>query len=744
MKYQTKAVRSAFFSWDSINALRILVFLGTLLPWALSAVAATAATDESTQLQEVVVTAEKRTENLLDVPVPVAVVDTEALQSADQVRLQDYFMTVPGLTVAPANNGDPILSIRGISTGPNTFANPTVGILVDDVPYGASSGLAGGVFAPDIDPNDLQRIEVLRGPQGTLYGADNIGGLVKFVTVDPTTDRMSGRVQATVSDTENGDGINYGGRAAVNIPVTDTFALRASGFARRDAGYIDNVQTGERGVNWSTTGGGRLTGLWTPTDTFSLKLGATLQDYDSRGASLVNVEPLDSLEQSYIPGTGWTKRQSQVYSALAHAKFEGWDLTSVTGYSIDHYQNSFDNTTATGPLAEPTYGVTGSPLTDDNKTHKFTEELRLTTSFGRHVDWLLGAFYDDESSPFTQHIYAADNATGAIVADTVQFYWTNSYREYAAFTDFTFHIADAFDLQLGGRQSYIRQDYNETDTGPLVQIYDGFPNPVIYPEEITHDRPFTYLVTPQYKLSKDFMLYARFASGYRAGGPNSGGYLFDLPFAYRPDKTRTYELGAKGEMLDHLLTIDTSVYYVDWRDIQLLALSPESIVYYLNGGRAKSEGVEFTLAAHPTRDLTISGWVDWNEAALVDALPPNSTITAPAGQALPLSARWSGSLSLNDNFPLSSNVTGFFAATASYVSSRFAGFFSSTSPPLTLPAFGSGEVRAGAKFGGWEVSLYCNNVTDKRGELAGYTQPPPNSYFLIQPRTVGLTAIKTF
>ena len=156
----------------------------------------------ATQLQEVLVTAQKKTENLLDVPVAVTAISAQSLIDTNQLRLEDYFTQVPGLTVTPSGYGTPQLSIRGITTG--GFVNPSVGVTVDDVPYGSSSGIASGQEVTNFDPNDLQRIEVLRGPQGTLYGASNLGGLVKYVTVDPNLAAMSGQVQAGANDVYNG------------------------------------------------------------------------------------------------------------------------------------------------------------------------------------------------------------------------------------------------------------------------------------------------------------------------------------------------------------------------------------------------------------------------------------------------------------------------------------------------------------------------------------------------------------
>ena len=159
--------------------------------------------DAAPGLEEILVTAEKRTERLQDVPVPVTVLGAGELVDNGQVRLQDYYDQIPGLNLAVDNRGSPAVSIRGISTG--IYNNPTVGITVDDVPYGTATGWA----AADIDPNELKQIEVLRGPQGSLYGASSIGGLIKYVTVDPTVESLKGYVQTGMDAVHNGSGLGY-------------------------------------------------------------------------------------------------------------------------------------------------------------------------------------------------------------------------------------------------------------------------------------------------------------------------------------------------------------------------------------------------------------------------------------------------------------------------------------------------------------------------------------------------------
>jgi iron complex outermembrane receptor protein len=704
-------------------------------------------------IEEVVVTAQKREERLQDVPVPVTALSADSLVESNQFRLQDYYTEVPGLSVTPADfRGDPILTIRGIASG-GAFTNPTVGIVIDDVPYGSSSGISGS-SAVDIDPTELAQVEVLRGPQGTLYGVSSIGGLLKYVTIDPSTDRVSGNVQAGTSAVHSGTKPGYNVSGAVNLPLSNTWAIRASAFTRRDPGYIDNVETGQRGINEGKVGGGRLSALWRPSEEFSVKLSALYQDVKVYGSPQADPD-LGDLKQGNVRGTGTYDKNTQAYSAIAKAKLGVVDVTALSGFSINKISDSYDLTAAfgSGPdsIPESFFGVAGALDHERLRTTKYTQEIRVSAPIGQRLEWLFGAFYTHESTPDVTTLLTADPATGVLAGallDSDSF--PTTYQEYAAFTDVTLHVTDQFDLQLGGRESQNRQTYHETIAGVAVPDFFGVPSPAIQPELETKDNSFTYLVTPQWKVSPDLMLYARMASGYRAGGPNTTASLLNIPPEYAPDTTRNYELGAKGNVLSHKLSFDASVYYIDWKDMQLQLAAPNGAYYYANASRSKSQGVELSVESRPLTGLKVAAWVAWNEAVLTKDIPlPTSPATFPpaygvAGDRLPYSARFSGSLSLRDDFPLWGDATGFCAAAVSYVGDRKS-IFTSTPERQDLPAYVKTDVRAGVRYESWSTNIFVDNLTDQRGVLSGGLGAiNPLAFNYIQPRTVGLSVAKTF
>lgn len=292
-----------------------------------------------------------------------------------------------------------------------------------------------------------------------------------------------------------------------------------------------------------------------------------------------------------------------------------------------------------GPYTQAQFGVTGTPLVEDDRTTKFTQELRLSAPIGQNFDWLLGAFYSHEYSDYDFRYMAENPATGAVLGQDLNTNWWVTFSEYAAFADLTYHVTDRFDIQVGGRDSHIMETYKEVDTGYFVPLFYGVPSPVIRPEVDSTANAFTYLVTPRFRVSSDFMMYARLASGYRAGGPNAVYAGPGTPPHYDPDKTQSYEIGAKGDFLDRTLSVDASVYYIDWKDIQISLINPQTgITFNANGSQAKSQGVELSVESRPLTDLTISGWVAWDDAVLTQPFPPTAATHAASGDRLPTAA----------------------------------------------------------------------------------------------------------
>lgn len=706
----------------------------------------------SSPLEEVVVTAEKRSERLLDVPVPVTVVPAAALINTNQLRLADYYTMVPGLDVlaTPAYGGSSI-AIRGLSAGANSNSPASVGIVVDDVQYsGEGQGLP--FLVPEIDPTDISQIEVLRGPQGTLYGASSLGGLLKYDTIQPTTDHFNAVVRGGLLGVQNAGDLGYSVSGAVNLPLSETWALRASGFTHFDPGYIDDLTHNRSGVNSGQTSGGRLASLFVPNDTVTLKLGALYQDAKTDGRSYVIIAPgFGDLQQDGLPNAGGSHKKIQIYTADFSLQLGAVNVKSISAYSkVDATYDADLNIGGTpigaGSVTNRLYGVTGVFEVQSVFDSKFTQEVRADVPIGAKLDLLVGGYYASDHKSIPARATAENFLTGAPVGLYGDFPVKSYYEEYAGFTNLTVRLTDRFDIQLGGRESGYRSTYQSSSDGPAVRNVT-----TIGPTLGITDSAFTYLATPRFKVSPDLMLYARISSGYRSGGANTT-FSPSLPPKYGPDKTENYEVGVKGQTMSGALAFDGSLYYIDWKNIQVTVRDPvTTFAYVANLGGAKSEGAEVSIQAHPITGLTLAAWVAYNDAELTKSFPATALgAYAVAGDRLPLAASWSSNISVEQAFPLSSTASGFVGGTFSYVGDRDGNFrTAATTARPKYPSYTRVDFRAGATYGTWEFHLFVNNLADKRGILEGdpsIIQAGGNVpiFTVIQPRTIGAVISKRF
>jgi len=710
---------------------------------SIAAARALAADDYDQPLHEIIVTAEKRSERLQDVPLSMTVVDASTLASQGQTQLADYAKNIPGLSFSPQDQGQTLLDIRGVSTGRGT--NPTVGVTIDDVPFGPSLAFVNGdITIPDLDPSTLARVEVLRGPQGTLYGTDSMGGLVKFVTADPSLTSYTGSVQADTSSVNHGaEGESV--RGAVSGPlITDLLALGLSGFWRDDPGYVNDPEQGRTHVNDQHVRGGHLSLLWRPIEAVSLKFGVLLQDVYGGGSSQIDVnsqmQPIGGdYEQNRVPGSGPYVDRVRLYTALLNVDLGFAKLTSVTGYGTSVNNSIIDDTAAFGSSATQFYGVSGATNVNYFTSAKTTEEIRLAPAAASVFEWLLGGFYEKENDGSRQLLNAVSPTDGSYSGMFYDSSFPETVREYAAFANGTYHITSQWSVQAGVRYASDQETYTEHDVGQLIGgTYD-------VPTATSQDRPVTWLFTLSYKLSPDLMLYTREATGYRPGGPNAGAGALGLPNSYQSDKTVNYEVGVKGSALEHALTFDADVFYVDWRDIQLTVTDPAMGFYYFeNGGKARSAGAEASVQAHPFTGTTVAANFAYTDAILESDLPPGSY--GLEGDRLPYSAKFSAALSVDQDVHFDAQWIGFVGATGAYTGSRLDTFAAEQDyvRPV-LPAYATLDLHAGVKSENWRITAYVTNVTDTYGILTGHPQGgvalPSSPFFAVvtKPRTVGLS-----
>ena len=700
---------------------------------------------------DIVVTAQKRSERLLDVPVPVSVVSAADLLRDSSYTLGDYFTKLPGLSVIQRGNGRSTVVVRGITTGSGN--SPTVGITLDDVPLGSSTGGGlGDAVLPEIDPADVQQVEVLRGPQGTLYGASSLGGLIKYVSIQPDTEKFGGDVSATGNSVDHG-GLGYGGHAAVNVPIIqDTLALRVSGFYHHDAGFIDDPDHDRTDLNRSRTYGGKASLLWDVTPNISVLGTALLQNYRSDGSASVYVDanrtPIQGdYDQDALPGVNTGDKKMRIYSLKVADDFGFATLSSITSYSHVTYIAPQDVSGTFGHYLpfffDDTTGL-GVGIINNYLSKKWTQELRLASNGSGRLEWQVGGFYTHEDNDNYQDIYVADFATGQNIGfpDLYKLYGPTTYREFAGYGDLTYHVTDKFQLQVGGRYSTNKQTSLQTVSGILEGETD-------VSSARSKDHAFTFLVTPSYHITNDMMVYGRVATGYRPGGPNlvpNG----SANATFGPDRTTNYEIGFKGNVIDRVLTLDLSVFDIEWKKIQLLETDAASGFSFTgNAGHARSRGVEATANLTPWKGMTVVGNFAYTDAQLRQNIDVSS-LYAQKGDMLPYAAKYAGSVDVEQRFPLPDGVEGHVGGNVAYVGNRKSDFARAAGQPrFDMPAYTTIELRAGIDYAGWDYSIFARNLTDKRGFIAGgandtITRTGVFSASIIQPRTIGLTLSKKF
>src|SRR3569623_112954 len=358
---------------------------------------------------EVVVTAQKRSQTLIDVAQSVSVVSGATLEQQGATNFTDYLKNVPSLQLVQGTPGEGRLVLRGVNTG---GVASTVAVYMDETPFGSSTGLANGAeLAGDFDTFDIARIEVLRGPQGTLYGASSLGGLLKFVTNEPSTSGFAGKAMGGVEFTDGGD-VSYRGAGMINLPLGDTLAFRASGSYRKQGGYIDSVgiagSSHASNINDFQSYGGRASLSWNPVANLHVRLSALLQNLYVDAPSFVEADPATlkplygGLTQGeYVPT--YSNVRYRLYNATLGYDLGPATLTSAPSYGQQLQSFRADYTANLGAALGGPY-VYFDQLTE---SRKWTQELRLASNGGAVLEWLVGGYYTHEAARIFQNLKLA-------------------------------------------------------------------------------------------------------------------------------------------------------------------------------------------------------------------------------------------------------------------------------------------------------------------------------------------------
>jgi len=715
---------------------------------------------------EIVVTAQKRSETLQHVPFAITAFTQMDLERRGVQSLYDVSRIAPSLAVVSSGPGENNLIIRGISSIAGSAA--TVGYYLDDTPIAASSNAALLSTRGVIDPSalDVARIEVLRGPQGTLYGSSSMGGTVRYITNQPNLDKVEGRIRADLSGTQHG-GFNYNFNGVINLPVvTDKIALRVAAYYRFDDGYIDRYAIDptnylaadptakkQNNVNTYKTYGARAALLIKPTDTLSItpsflyqysRLGTPFT-FDAVPGSLKHPIQVRDIDET-------NTQKSWIANLTVKQEVGPVELSSSTSY-YHRTVNLIDDSSKVVAALVGTPTVVPVAMYGSYKNKEFTEEVRATTNFQGPFQIIVGGFYHHVKAPLASEIPFPDNYPyrGDVPFDSFSTIYGGtrnaSLKEYAGFGEASYKITNTLTARAGVRVFQVNQSFVQTGEG---LFNDG--------SSITTGKSRDHGVTPKFSLqwqaTPDKMLYATVSKGYRPGGPNNpapegvcGASLAKLGLstgqltAYGADHLWNYEVGAKTSWLDHRLTVNGSAFYIDWTKVQQQIVLDCGFNITANFGKAVSKGGELEVEFRPTRQVTLGGGFGYTDATLRNDVPGTA---AKKGDQLQYVPKWTVSASAEYHDQLTAMLKGFARLDYSYIGpANF--LYDTTSPFYRRAGFSIFNMRLGVDpvQGPWEASLYVNNLFDKQGATdlpvaISADLPTTRRVALNQPRTVGV------
>jgi iron complex outermembrane receptor protein len=719
-------------------------------------------------LEEIVVTAERRVGTVQSTPISVTAVSGEELQARGISSVSEIGYETPGISEKNSGPGQTEYEMRGISSSGGSY--PTVGFYLDDVPLTpAAQGLEGKVV---IDPNlyDLNRVEVLRGPQGTLYGSGSMGGTIRLITNQPDTHAFAASAQLTGSHTWDGGG-NYGVNVMVNAPlVDDKLALRIVGTDQYTSGWIDRivlnpfplptaggfsrgnvlaapVEANHRGVNWERLEGARASLLWLPADGLTISPTVLYQKITQGAPNFVDVPPGISYEAHYQPLDVNEPYSDtfKLYTFPIKYDFASVEFASISAYYDRNSDLNQDTTEIGQDFLEALIGVPGvsyaaaGPLTsfETDHTTQLSQEIRLSSTGSDPLQWVIGGFYEH----YNAHTLISTTTPGPIVATLFgapsyfSLAFQNTLKQYAGFGEVSYQLGP-FRATAGLRYYSYQGLQNLTQGGGLV-TGAGPPTSVATPSTASGTNPKFNLA---YEPNKDFTAYLQAAKGFRPGGVNSPAPITCPKNAlqYNPDGLWSYELGEKARLFDNRLTINSAVYYEDWTDIQQLFTEKCGVVVTSNAGTAHVYGGELEATAKVTAEITMSTGLAVTHAFIADA--PKGSSFAP-GDRVQNVPNVTNTTSITYTRPVMTNYDLVFRATNVFTGN-------STDPswtPITkIPNRDIANIRLGL-VGQNRLSafLFIDNITDKRAYLSDPEEiftfvPSMNRVTTNQPRTIGL------
>lgn len=738
----------------------------------------TPANATTASLDEVVVSADKMSSmTVLQAPISIQAISGSDLQKQGVGGFLDVAGQIAGLSIENLGPGDRKYVIRGISS----TGDSTTGVYYDEAVISGSNANDGGGLQSDIRLYDLDHVEVLRGPQGTLYGAGSESGTIRFITKKPNLTDVGGYLTAEASDTSHGSG-NYNMNGALNLPiVAGKAALRIVVWGIDDSGYIDEVRIGEasvnplglvKGANWERVLGGRANLRIQPIDDLTIDASFTRQSdewggssrytpegvtaFPIAGAPIIQGCDLCNTDNSRSPG----QDELAVYSLTVNYKAPYGALTATTNQYNRIFQYNIDQTPILAAVGVP---LPGEAYETINRRLN-SSEIRFASAFDSPVNFVVGVYRQHETADLDVELLAT-NSEGAAVGrfspltseDALLYPGVGSTffgrtddrdnMQYAGFGEVTWSATSQLKLIAGMRYFTETLDGVQQTTHPFA----GAPVMPPTPASSQSASKTTFKFNASYEFTDDLLVYATAASGFRAGGLNPSAFVVSpvpVPSSFAPDSLWNYEVGVKGRLFGRILEYQVDGYWIDWKNIQVQQVAPPSLHYTGNAGNATAKGVEFEFTVRPIEPLRINFSGSFQDARLTTGATDAQLAIDPtlgrAGDQLPDVARFQCFLGLNYTTPIAADWTGTLAADITYRDKANV-YFSGNPFNFELNAFTLVNLRAQASTGPWTATLYVNNVGDERAQISGINSTQdPHALLTVRPRTVGVWFTRTF
>jgi len=703
-------------SGNLIRKISLLTAVSALaLPAAVSAQDANIGGDGEKAIDEIIVTAGRREQSLQDVPMAVTAISPGDFKFKGLTGIKEILDYVPGVNFNTGSSqpGAGTISARGI---PQSSATPVFGIYLDDTPLTSNTNFSNGAaILLEASLFDIERIEVIKGPQGTLFGASSVGGLLRYISRDPSTDEFRGSVSAEVNSIKDGElGQKYSGRISVPL-IKDQLGITLSANYQDIGGFLDHVD-GAGGLIEDDVDGGTVEGyaadlLFKPTDELKFRFKYLKQSSENRIGSAVDLAGIDNDDLLFGKSTRSSPASStldfDIASGTLTYDFNGATLTSTTSYTKYAIASSSDLTAQFAGFVDFLSGSAPGTTTSvgfigTSGAKKIVQEVRLASADTEKFDWTIGGFYTKEDTNNTQ------DAPTTPEFDLLFASFPSEYKEYAGFADATYYFNENFDVTAGFRLSKNQIALDFTSHGALIGVTNT--------EGVTlKDTVKTYLLAARYRIDEDLSLYTRIASGYRPAQANlavidplSGDDI--APPIVFSDSAWSYEIGAKGSFLDGKGTFDFALWKIDWKDFQAsVVLNGVSTGGNVEDGLS-AYGFESTVTLLPVDDLTLIGSLAYTKSTLDSDEP---TIGGVAGENYPDLANWKASLQWNYSFDVRGDWTGNLGGGFRYKGGQHTNFSQSVNGvDLELDDFILADMNVGITNGSYTLSLYATNIFD--------------------------------